>query len=213
MERKRATREVKMQNIGETQQPMKRALPTILLCLLFAAALTGCAARRAARNDAAPQQGDELLSAPIVVECWTKPESGWLYILDAMPESGETGGRVWLVDPTTGKPMGSIRTDQHPDFALSPDGTKMYIASDPKPGSTEIAVVDTATGGVLGAAKRSGTAYSRKDLPRGFSQMALTEDGAVPVGANTTRRKFAPRRHQCQNRRGFAGEPATESLR
>lgn len=64
----------------------------------------------------------------IAVENWTKPQPGWLYVLDPKPKDG-TGGRVWLIDPQSGKSMGSIRTGEAADFAISPDGSRLYVAS------------------------------------------------------------------------------------
>jgi DNA-binding beta-propeller fold protein YncE len=168
---------------------MKRSLLAILPCLLVAAALlvhasTGAAQDAASSrrnsnppNDGAAPQDSVVLPNAIVVENWTKPESGWLYILDARPDSGETGGRIWLVDPVTGKMMGSIRTSYHPDFALSPDGSRLYIASDTRMHVTEIAVVDTASGTVLG-----GQELSNRVVPPvmpAYSTMAVSESGAT----------------------------------
>src|ERR1700691_4520083 len=168
---------------------MKRTSPAILICLcLLLAALAGRATRGAAQdaassprndtsqNDAAAQHDPASLPAPILVESWTKPESGWLYILDARPDNGETGGRIWLVDPATRKVMGSIRTSYHPDFALSPGGSLLYIASDPRMHSTEITVVDTATGMLLGGQEVQDRAVP--PVMPAYSTLMLSDDGA-----------------------------------
>lgn len=128
-------------------------------------------------TSAQASSGDENLpAAPVEVEKWTKPQPGWLYVLDVRPD-GDAGGRVWLVDPASGQIMGSIRTSYHPDFALSPDGTRLYIASDPRQHATEIAVVDTVAGTVLGGQEVKNRVEPRV-LPT-VSAMAVSRDGAV----------------------------------
>ncbi|HKD09368.1 MAG TPA: hypothetical protein VKB79_25915 [Bryobacteraceae bacterium] len=83
--------------------------------------------------------------AAVSVDGWTKPESGWLYVLDPQSERDAPGSRVWLFDPTTAKVMGSIRAGYEPDYALSADGSKLYVVSGERE-SGELTVVDTATG-------------------------------------------------------------------
>src|SRR5208282_4718670 len=85
----------------------------------------------------------------IEVETWNRPAPGWLYVLDPKPDAGGPGGRVWLIDPETAKVMGGIRTGDNPDFALSPDGSRLYVASITEGDSSELAVIDTAQGAVL----------------------------------------------------------------
>jgi DNA-binding beta-propeller fold protein YncE len=158
---------------------MKSAL---LLCLLAVALAMVTPARTAqtenpAKQDDPKAQADSPVASPVEVESWTKPEPGWLYVLDVSPNGGHTGGRVWLVDPSSGGIVGSIRTSYHPDFALSPDGSRLYIASDTRVHSTEIAVIDTATGEVLG-----GQGLQNRVVPDflpPFSTMAVSRDGAV----------------------------------
>lgn len=81
-------------------------------------------------------------SSGIAVENWSKPQPGWLYVLDA--RSGPHS-RVWLLDPETSKVMGSIRAGYDPDFALSPNGNHLYLTSGERE-SGELTVVDTSTG-------------------------------------------------------------------
>ncbi|MGC1187142.1 MAG: hypothetical protein WA871_07085 [Candidatus Acidiferrales bacterium] len=160
---------------------MKRALVVALLCAgsLAAGSLsaTTLADKRvgAARQDTATAQTGAYETPPVEMENWTKPEPGWLYVLDPRPNAGETGGHVWLVDPENGKVMGSIRTGYHPDFALSPDGSHLYIASDTHVYSTELAVVDTSNGDVL-----VGETIPDRAVPTiipSFSTMAVSGDG------------------------------------
>src|SRR6202050_1663297 len=66
-------------------------------------------------------QASASTESKIEVENWTKPEAGWLYVLDAKPDAGAPGGRVWLVEPEAGQVMGSIRTGDNADFSLSPE--------------------------------------------------------------------------------------------
>jgi hypothetical protein len=111
----------------------------------------------------------------IEVENWTKPEAGWLYVLDAKPDAGAPGGRVWLVEPEAGKVMGSIRTGDNADFALSPDGSRLYVASITQGDSSELAVIDTGRGVVV---QRS-TVDDREvgNVLPSFSTMAVSGDG------------------------------------
>lgn len=119
---------------------------------------------------------DQPASGNIAVENWTRPEKGWLYVLDAEPDNGR-GGRIWLVNPENSKTLGSIRTGEGADFALSPDGSRLYVASLTEGDASEMAVIDTAAGTVL----KSGVVNSRavaKGMPP-FSTMAVSGDGAV----------------------------------
>jgi len=111
----------------------------------------------------------------IEVEKWAKPESGWLYVLDPKPDAGVSGGRVWLVDPESSKVMGSIRTGNNADFALSPDGSRLYVASITEGDSSELAAIDTAQGVVV----NRGTIEDREvgDALPSFSTMAVSGDG------------------------------------
>jgi hypothetical protein len=120
---------------------------------------------------------EKIGTRKIEIENWSKPESGWLYVLDPKPDAGGPGGRVWLIDPETGKVTGSIRTGDNPDFALSPDGSRLYVASITQGDSSELAVIDTAQGAVL----QRGTVEYREvgDALPAFSAMAVSGDGVA----------------------------------
>jgi hypothetical protein len=119
---------------------------------------------------------DASAQSNIEVENWTRPQPGWLYVLDPKPESGWSGGRIWLVDPETGEVMGSIRTGDNADFALSPDGSRLYVASVIEGDSSEMAVIDTVEGVVLKSGTVGGRAVAEGLLPP-FSTMAVSGDG------------------------------------
>lgn len=152
-----------------------------LVCFICATSALAFAAPRAvagARQEqtGASAQANASVASNIAVENWVKPQSGWLYVLDPKPKAG-AGGRVWLVDPETGKVMGSIRTGDNPDFALSPDGSRLYVASITEGDSSELAAIDTAQGTIV---QRS-TVEDREigaTLPA-FSSMAVSADGAA----------------------------------
>jgi len=155
---------------------MKAKLFPSLLCLLFVSfALAPARADEAAGQSSAPTQTNASVPSNIEVEKWDKPRSGWLYVLDPKPNAGGPAGRVWLIDPETAKVMGSIRTGDHPDFALSPDGSRLYIASVTDADSSELAVIDTAQGVVLKSGVVGGRAVT-DGLPP-FSTMAVSGDG------------------------------------
>jgi len=162
-------------------------------CLLFLSFVMGLAAASAPARaqETAPSQGNEASrqttdavaeSGPenkpaeqsaIQVENWSQPQSGWLYVLD--PKPGDAAGRIWLIDPHSGKVMGTVRTSASPDFALSPDGSRLYVASSTGNDSNELAVIDTAQGMIL----KSGAVFGRAaydGLPP-FSTMAVSGDG------------------------------------
>ena len=116
----------------------------------------------------------KMADSKIEVENWAKPGPGSLYVLDPKPD-GASGGRVWLVEPETGKVMGSIRTGDNPDFALSPDGSRLYVASIVAGDWSELAVIDTARGAIL----QRGTIEDREvaSVLPAFSAMAVSGDG------------------------------------
>ena len=121
-----------------------------------------------------------LTAAPtseIVVDKWKKPPPGWLYVLDPRSDPASPGSRVWLVDPERSTIMGSVRTGYESDFALSPDGSRLYIASGERE-SGELAVMDTATGNIRHIPFPDRVLYNPwyHGLPP-FSGMALTPDG------------------------------------
>ena len=124
---------------------------------------------------AAGAQTNASAESKIEVENWTKPEAGWLYVLDAKPDAGKPGGRVWLVEPEAGKVMGSIRTGDNADFALSPDGSRLYVASITQGDSSELAVIDTGRGVVV----QRGSVDDRElgNVLPSFSTMAVSGDG------------------------------------
>jgi DNA-binding beta-propeller fold protein YncE len=113
----------------------------------------------------------------IVVDKWTKPLPGWLYVLDPRSDPASPGSRVWLVDPERSIVRGSVRAGYDPDFALSPDGNHLYIASGERE-SGELALIDTATGNIRHIPFPNRKLYNPwyDGLPP-FSGMALTPDG------------------------------------
>lgn len=161
---------------------MKPVAPSLLfwsLGLIFASGNTARTLQTVppASRESSPVQQDAALPTPVTVENWTKPKPGWLYVLDVRPDDDGNGGHVWLVDPVAGEIMGSIGTSYHPDFALSPDGTRLYIVSDTRVHSSQIAVIDTGSGTVLG-----GQELSERVVPRvlpSFSSMVISRDGAM----------------------------------
>ncbi len=109
------------------------------------------------------------------VESWTRPRRGWLYVLDAQPESA--GSRVWLFDPAIAKVMGSIRTGYQPDIALSPDGSRLYIVSGERENG-ELAVINTADGSVREIGFPDRVLYTPwyQTLPP-FNRVTVSSDG------------------------------------
>jgi hypothetical protein len=155
---------------------MKPNLLPFLFCLLSMSLAPGFAQTTAPLSQAnAPTQTTASRDADIEIENWAKPERGWLYVLDPKPNAGAPGGRVWLLDPESAKVMGSIRTGDNPDFALSPDGSRLYVASITEGDSSELAVINTAQGVVLQRAIIEDREVGSV-LPA-FSTMAVSGDG------------------------------------
>ena len=158
---------------------MKTNLLQSLAFLLSVSIALGFAARARAGAPgdqiSAPAQTKASGDSKIEVENWVKPESGWLYVLDPKPNMGGPGGRVWLFDPETAKVMGSIRTGNNADFALSPDGSRLYVASITDGDSSELAVIDTAAGAIV----KRGAVEDREvgDVLPSFSTMSVSGDG------------------------------------
>jgi len=82
-----------------------------------------------------------------------KPQAGWLYVLDS--NNGRKTAQILVVNPADGSVVRTYPTGMMPDFALSPDGTRLYVASTRVKGEStheqpdELATIDTATGKVL----------------------------------------------------------------
>lgn len=113
-------------------------------------------------------------SSTPAVEKWVRPRPGWLYVLDS--RSGPHS-RIWLLDPERSKVMGSVRAGYDPDFCLSPDGTRLYIASGERE-SGELTVIDTVTGDHRHIPFNDRVLYKPwyEGLPP-FSDMAVSSDG------------------------------------
>jgi DNA-binding beta-propeller fold protein YncE len=120
-----------------------------------------------------PQSRNPSAVSEITVDKWTRPQPGWLYILD--PRTGPHS-RVWLVDPETSKVMGSVGTCYDPDFALSRDGSHFYVVSGERE-SGELTVIDTPTGKLRHIPFVDRVLYKPwyQGLPP-FSGMAVTPD-------------------------------------
>jgi len=120
------------------------------------------------------QSSNPSAVSEITVDKWTRPQSGWLYILD--PRSGPRS-RVWLVDPEKSKVMGSVGAAYDPDFALSPDGSHLYVTSAERE-SGELAVIETSTGTLRSAPFTDRVLYKPwyQGLPP-FSAMTVSPDG------------------------------------
>jgi hypothetical protein len=134
--------------------------------------------KSASTSGAAVPKSYELSEASrVTVDGWTKPQPGWLYVLDPRSESDHPGSRIWLLNPETEKVMGSVRAGYDADFALSPDGSQLYVASGER-ASGEVAVIDTASGKVLHIPFPDRVLYKPwyEGLPP-FSGMSLSSDG------------------------------------
>jgi DNA-binding beta-propeller fold protein YncE len=80
---------------------------------------------------------------------WTLPQHGWLYVIDTNKSAATA--TIHLVDPTSGIIRGGIATGYLPLAVLSPDGSRLYVASI-QGAQGSIIAVDTATGTVVATA-------------------------------------------------------------
>jgi DNA-binding beta-propeller fold protein YncE len=81
---------------------------------------------------------------PVTVQRWSKPQSGWIYVLDS--NDMRDTSQVLLVNPAQASVVGTIQAGYAPDIALSIDGKRLYVASG-APGV--ISVIDTETGYII----------------------------------------------------------------
>src|ERR1039458_1366247 len=79
-----------------------------------------------------------------------------LYIVDSDRSSSDSHERLFAVDPERKEIVKTYPTGMHPDIALSPDGTRLYVASESRvpegpegAGAGRLDVVDTATGATV----------------------------------------------------------------
>jgi hypothetical protein len=79
-----------------------------------------------------------------------------LYIVDSDRGSSDSHERLFAVDPERKEIVKNYPTGMHPDIALSPDGTRLYVASESRvpegpegAGAGRLDVVDTATGATV----------------------------------------------------------------
>ena len=84
-----------------------------------------------------------LLASTSVAQQWSAPKPGWLYVLDV--GGAEKGGNIFLVDPREGEIKGALSTAYHPNFGLSPDGSRLYVIDGPQ-SSGNLSTFDTQSG-------------------------------------------------------------------
>jgi DNA-binding beta-propeller fold protein YncE len=157
---------------------MKASFGRVMVGMLLLSATIAWCFTGAITTAAAPQATDAWNAAaasPIQVNEWFTPERGWLYVLDSQPQADSPSGRIWLIDPSSGRIMGNITTGADPDFALSPDGTRLYVASKGKDRSSNIAIINTMGGTVL----KTVTVDSRvvTDGIPSYPSMGVSDDG------------------------------------
>ncbi len=133
--------------------------------------------RRPLARPLATAQNFSTRASPIEVESWTPPQPGWLYVLDPIPFATPGPAQIELLDPKRGQVMGTISAGYNPDFALSNDGTRLYIAAAAGGRTSDLAQVDTTTGTVLGETTMSDRVEPADLAP--FSTMSLSPNGGV----------------------------------
>jgi hypothetical protein len=107
---------------------------------------------------------------------YVTPRSGWLYVVDSNKYGDE--GRLHIVNPDEGRIVWSRMTGHLPDIALSPDGSRLYLASSVLEGDLlrgHLEIIDTATGLTVQDLPNPDRAVST--LPSYMSRMAMSPDG------------------------------------
>lgn len=160
---------------------MRPTLRHVKLISLFLLLALGYANR--AVTDSSPQKKtlqpttDNSSAPPIEVNDWTRPESGWLYVLDPKPLAKGLSGHIWLIDPEKGEMKGSVSTGTNSDFALSPDGATLYVASMSDGSNSDVAEIDTSNGAVLRTSKLENRMVAKGTPP--YSSMSVSSDGLM----------------------------------
>jgi DNA-binding beta-propeller fold protein YncE len=108
----------------------------------------------------------------------TPPVSGWLYVLDN--NNMEHESQVLLVDPEQERVVRTFKAGQGPDMVLSPDGTRLYLASTLRSRKGQfkqsvLQVMDTASGKVLQSVDKPDHPIST--MREYTSRMAISPDG------------------------------------
>jgi DNA-binding beta-propeller fold protein YncE len=104
--------------------------------------------------------------------------SGLLYIVDTLDGSNKSA--ILLVDPSQGKVMQSFQAGYRPDIILSPDGSRLYVASERVNPSTQLLegilqTYDTSSGKVLSTAHNPDMLTST--VPVYKTRMAMSPSG------------------------------------
>ena len=153
-----------------------RFLPATLgATLFFTAVLCLNATVRSPAAQTSTDDPEPASSAAIQVRQWFKPQRGWLYVLDPVDPTIDSPGRIWLLDPLNQQVMGTIDTGADPDFALSPDGSRLYVAAKGKDRASNVAIIDT-TGGTILMTITIENRVVREGLPT-YSGMSVSADG------------------------------------
>jgi hypothetical protein len=126
-------------------------------------ALSGC--QQVARHDAGNDLPHQLL-----------------YIVDSDRGSSDSHERLFTVDAERKQIVKNYPADSHPDIALSPDGARLYVASESRvpegperAGAGRLDVVDTATGATLASVANPHRWVAMGPLYG--SEMAFSADG------------------------------------
>ncbi len=108
----------------------------------------------------------------LLAPSWQRPEPGWLLVLDVNRLQAE--GQILLVDVLGGTVKGVLRTGQDPAFALSPDGSRLFVAAQVG-GQDSLDVIDMATSKSI--ARYRLTSRRADTLPPVTSTMGVSADG------------------------------------
>ena len=132
-----------------------------------------------------------IVAPPSQTSQWERPKPGWLYVLDYSQDQKTASGadsEILLVDPQQGHVKGRIVAGDSPDILLSPDGTRLYIASILEIGDS-LSIIDTTSGTVLQTVPLHNR--WRYTIVSGNTTMGISQDGrwlyilklyGIPIG-------------------------------
>jgi DNA-binding beta-propeller fold protein YncE len=106
------------------------------------------------------------------------PQSRWIYVLDSGGMKRES--QVLLVDPEQERIIRTFKAGYYADMALSPDGTRLFLASTLRTAGGEqpiLEVINTADGAVLARVDNPDRWIST--IPAYPTQMAVSADGRM----------------------------------
>jgi hypothetical protein len=134
--------------VAQWRKPRLVATAIVVIPLLLLALLSSPVWRSSLAASDAASNSLKVAEKPGYGPQLTDRKPGLLYVLD--PNLMRANSQILLIDPQSGNTLRSFKAHGAPDFTLSNDGSKLYIASRLESSFDGVLdVVDTATGQTL----------------------------------------------------------------